>query len=167
MTLVNLDSLIKFTMLGNLSLPFPFFFSPWSGLLSNEMKFEIKFKSYKKFNDQIKKKKLSCGMKFKTKLKSYQRIKAQKKIKWCMARTHQSMRKLATFGWHMQHPLKFNEVLPQGLQNLLNELSSFLYTTLIFLFHPLGINVWFLLLLHLWTKKPSLFPYYWIRSLHN
>jgi hypothetical protein len=42
------------------------------------MKFEIKFKSYKKFNDQIKKK-ISCGMKFKTKLKIYQRIKAKKK----------------------------------------------------------------------------------------
>jgi hypothetical protein len=105
-------------------------------------------------------------MKFKTKLKSYQRIKA-KKIKWCMAHTHQSMRKLAAFRWRMQHLLKFNEVLPQGLQNLLNELSSFFYTPFIFLSHPLGFNVWFLLLLHLWTKKLSLFLYYWIRSLHN
>jgi hypothetical protein len=50
------------------------------------MKFEIKFKSYQKFNDQIKKKN-SCGMKFKTKLKSYQRIKAKKKLNGAW-RTH-------------------------------------------------------------------------------
>jgi len=60
LSLVTLDSLIKFTMLGNLSLPFlSFFFSlVRPSLGSSEMKFEIKFKSYQKFNDQIKKKTL-------------------------------------------------------------------------------------------------------------
>jgi len=58
LSLVTLDSLIKFTMLGNLSLFFSsfFFFLVRPSLGSSEMKFEMKFKSYQKFNDQIKKK---------------------------------------------------------------------------------------------------------------